>query len=94
MGQTIPANEKIDPKSCYIGRNTVTNTIIDISNLYRQNSMVEMNYSRISYVGDITVDDVHLKVQGRHYDEFTINFLDIFNKRLFDGIKSQLRNWI
>ncbi len=91
-GQSAPANEKIYPKSYLPGRYAVTSAVREISNKYRREFITELKNGTLQYGGAITIDGVHLKVQGKHFYDFTLHYMEISNKGPFDGAIYNVRN--
>ena len=40
----------------------------------------------------MTVDGVHLKVQGKHLYDFTAHYIDVNEKGPFDDVKFEIKN--
>ncbi len=76
MGQSS-VNEKIDPKSYLPGRDAVTNAVKDLSDNLRQKLARDMQKGLLRLGDAFTVDEAHLKLQGRHYYDFTLHFMEI-----------------
>ncbi len=49
MWQTVPANEKIDPKSYLPGRNAANNTVEEISQSHREKFVSDLQHRIIYY---------------------------------------------
>ena len=75
MGQSVPANESIYPSGYLPGRTAVTYAVRDISNNSRRKFVAEKKNGRLQFGGAVTVDGYHLKLQGKHYYDFTLHFL-------------------
>ena len=75
MGQSVPANESIDPSGYLPGRTAVTIAVGDISKNLRIKFVTEKKYGLLQFGGAVTVDGVHLKLQGKHYYDFTLHLL-------------------
>ena len=50
MGQSVPANVKIDPKSFIPGQSAIINAVKDLSDRYRQNFIAELKRGRYNTV--------------------------------------------
>ncbi len=92
MGQSVPANEKMDLKSYFPGRTATTNAVKDISTKYRLRFINEMKKGSLKYGGEITIDNVHLKVQGKLFYDFTLHYMEINNKGPFDSSLFNMKN--
>ena len=92
MGQSVPENEKIDPKSYLPGRTAVTSAVKELSEQLRSNFTSEVQNGLLEYGGAATIDGVHLKVQGKHYFDFTLHFMDIQEKGRFSKVEFKIRN--
>ena len=51
-----------------------------------------MQNGLIHYGGAVTVDGVHLKVQGEHYYDFTKYFMQIYEQGPFSDAQFEIRN--
>ena len=92
MGQTVPANERIDTKSYLRKPNAVTNSIRDISGEYRQNFVSDIKDGILRYGGAIPVNGVHLKVQGKNYYDFTLHHIVTRSEVPFENVIFELKN--
>ena len=92
MGQSIFANESIDPSGYLPGRTAVTNAVHDISNNLRTKFVAEKKYGRLQFGGAVTVDGVPLKLKGKQYYDFTLHFLEVKENGPFSDVSFFLRN--
>ena len=80
MCQTVPENEKIAPRSYLPGRTAATSPVKEISDSLRNKFVSDVQGSLVKYGGAITIDGAHLKMQGKHYYDFAIHFMEIIAK--------------
>ena len=77
-------SERINPK-CYLpGRIAVTSAIGEINKSLRQKFAAQIESKCLKYVDAVSVDGVHLKVKGKHYYDFTVHYMEVDTKKLFD----------
>ena len=62
----VSVNGIIDPRSYLPGRMGVSNAVKDISSYLRERLVAYIQKGRLRHEGAVTVDGVHLKVQGKH----------------------------
>ena len=77
MGQSVPANESIDPSGYLPGRTAVTNAFRDISNNLRTKFVAEKKDGLLQFSGTAAVDKVYQKLQRKHYYDCTLHFLQV-----------------
>ena len=53
LGQTVPENEAIDPKSYCPGKTAVTNAMKEISTNYHQRFVEDLNQGKLRYGGAV-----------------------------------------
>ena len=94
MGQSVPENKPLDPKSLLPGHTVVTNAVKDFGHKYRQYFSSELRKRSLQYDGAIKTDVLHLKVQGKHFYDFTLHFKDVSVNGLFQEPNFQIRNII
>ena len=87
MGKTVPENEKIDPKSYWPGRIALTS-----AEQLRSNFTSEVQNGFLQCAGAAIIDGVHLKVQGHHCFDFTLQFMDIQEKGPYSKVEFKIRN--
>ncbi len=51
-----------------------------------------MKKGSLKYGGAITIDGVHLKVQGKLFNDFTLHYMEITNKEPFDSALFNMKN--
>ena len=73
LGQYVPVNEEIDPKSYLPSKPTVTNAVRDLSLPLRELFKANLDTGPLRFGGAVTVDGVHLKVKGTHYYDFAVH---------------------
>ena len=66
LGQSVPVNEEIDPKSYLPSRTTVINAVHVLSLSFRKLFRANLNTDPLRFGGAVTVDDVHSKLKGTH----------------------------
>ena len=92
MTQTVPANKKIDPKSYLPGRNAVTSAVRETSDSLRHKFITDRRNGLLRFGGAVTVDGVHLNVQGKHFYDFKLHFLEVKDKGPFSGVQFEIPN--
>ena len=84
LRQNVPVIERIDPKCYSPGRTAVTSTIGEISKSLRQKFFVRIEFKSLRYGGVVSVDGVHIKVKGKYFYDFTVQYIEIGTKKTFD----------
>ena len=92
MGQSVPENETINPRSYLPGRTAVTNAVKDLSHKCRQDFVSELRKGSLQHGGAITIDGVHLKVQGKHFYDFNLHFMEVSVNGPLQGPTFKIRN--
>ena len=77
MGQSVLENENIDPKSYLSGRTGVKNAVKDFSHKYRHDFASELRKGSLQHGVAIIIDGVYLKVQGKHFYDFILHFMEV-----------------
>ena len=77
MKQTVPESEIRDPKSYSSGQKAVTNAVRDLSVSLRTKFVADMKEGLLKYCGAVACDGVHLKLQGKHYYDLTLHFMEV-----------------
>ena len=77
MGHSVPGNESLYSSGYLPGRIAVTNAVRDLRNKLRTKFVAERKDGLLQFGGAVTVDGVHLKLQRKHYYDFTLNFLEV-----------------
>ena len=72
------------------GRTAVTSAVEQLSEQLRSNFTSEVQNGLLQYGGVATIDGVHLKVQGKHYFDFTLHYMDIQEKGRFSQMRKTL----
>ena len=80
------------PSSYLPGRTAATNAVRDIRNNLRTKFVAEKKDGLLQFGGAVTVDGVHLKLQRKHYYDFTPRFLEVKENGPFSGVSFFLRN--
>ena len=91
LGQKVPANELIDPKSYLPGRTAVTTAVKELRDESRQNFIAQMHSGKLRYGGAATIDGVHLNLHGRHYYDFTLHSMHFREKGPFSGVQFEIK---
>ena len=74
LGQAISERENIDHKSNLLGKNAVSKALEVSVRFIRTNFVKEMKKGCSGNGGVVSVDHVHLEVNGKHSCDFTIHF--------------------
>ena len=82
-GQTVPANEIIEPRSYVPNRTVVATGVQEVSHSLRTEFVSQKKTGRTHLRGAVTVDGVYFKVQGDYFHEFTVNFIETKGRTLF-----------
>lgn len=82
-GQTVPFGVNIDKKSYIPSRTGVKNAVQKLAVRKRQEfaKLLQEKYNALG--GAITIDGVNLKLQNRHYYDFTIHHFDMKRSKAF-----------
>jgi len=76
-GQSVPVGIDINPKSYLPSRGAVSDAITRLVANMRKN-FIDVLKARIGgYGGAVTVDGVTLKIQGKHYYDFTVHYMAV-----------------
>ena len=59
----------------------------------RRDFLAEKKDGRLQFAGVVTIDGVHLKLQGRNYYDFTLHFLKVKENVPFYNVSFFLRNF-
>jgi len=91
-GQTVPFGANISTNSYVPSRTAVKNALERLAVQKRKNFARIFLESLESLGGAVTIDGVNLKVQGRHYYDFTVHHIDVVRpKSVLDLPKFQLK---
>ena len=93
MGQSVPENGTIDPKSYIPGRTAISNAVKGLSSKPRQDFVSELRKGSLQYGGPIEIEGVHLKVQGKHFYDFTLHFTGEVSMGSFKNRLSRLETF-
>ena len=74
------------------GHNAVTSAVGETSDSLRHNFITDRRNGLLRFGGAVTVDGVHLKVQGKHFYDSTLHFLEVKDKRPFSGLQFEIPN--
>ena len=88
MGQSVPENENIDPSGYLPGPIAVRNAVRVTNNNLRTKFVAEEKGGRLQFSGAVTVDRVHLKLQRKHYCDFTLHFIEVKGNGPFSDVPS------
>ncbi len=91
LRQTVPTNEKIDSVSYLPGRTAVTSALKELTYKMRKRLLIDIEEGMIRYGGAVIVADVHLKLEGKHFCDFTVHFREIKDKGLFENVHFKIQ---
>ncbi len=57
----------------------------------RKRLLIDIEEGMLRYGGAVTVDSVHLKLQGKHFYDFTVHFMEIDGIGPFENVRSNIR---
>ena len=76
-GQSIPCGIKVHPKSYIPSRTSLGNSLTSLASVMRHEFRKILVDTILPFGGAISVDVVTLKVQNRHFYEFTFHHIDV-----------------
>jgi len=79
-GQTVPYGANISPSSYLPSRTAVRNALGRITTQMKNSFALKFESTLKSLGGAVTIDGLHLKLQGRHYYDLTIHHMNIHKK--------------
>ena len=91
-GQSVPENEPFERKSYQPRCTDETKAVKDLSHKYGQDLASEFRKGSLQYSGAIKIEVVHLKVQGKHFYDFTLYFMEVSDNGPFQKPTFKIRN--
>ena len=73
------------------GRTAVSSAIQEYAELLRSEFHSDMKSGRLQFGGAVTIDGVHLKVQGKHFYDFTLLYIEIRQNTGFEEARFVIR---
>ena len=93
MGRSFPANETIEPRVHFPGCTAVTRAVKELSHSLRTKFISEKKIRDLRFVGAVMVDEVHLKVQRKHFYDFTYYIIGVTERAIVADVSFVVRNY-